>query len=56
MIAAWRGPGTLLAVPHGANVQALVGGANLGSGEIVVVAAAADGSLGEMGRIAVPNP
>jgi hypothetical protein len=55
IIAAWRGPGTLLVVTHGANIQALTGGGNPGSGEIVVVSAGADGTIRELGRIPVPE-
>jgi phosphohistidine phosphatase SixA len=55
IIAGWRGPGTLLVVTHGANIQALTGGGNPASGEIVVVAAGADGTIREVGRIPVPE-
>lgn len=37
VIEAWSGPGTLLVVTHGANIQALTQGRNPGQGEIVVV-------------------
>jgi broad specificity phosphatase PhoE len=50
LIGAWRGPGTLFVVTHGANIQALTGGLNPASGEIVVVATK-DGSLQELGRL-----
>jgi broad specificity phosphatase PhoE len=50
----WRGPGTLLVVTHGANIQALIGGYNPGSGEIVVVAPGGSGMLREIGRLPVP--
>ncbi|HEX6361881.1 MAG TPA: histidine phosphatase family protein, partial [Albitalea sp.] len=53
-LAAWQGPGNLVVVTHGANIQALLGGANPGSGETVVVRRAPDGSLAEIGRIPVP--
>jgi phosphohistidine phosphatase SixA len=55
IIAGWRGPGTLLVVTHGANIQALTGGGNPASGEIVVVSAGADGTIREVGRIPVPE-
>jgi phosphohistidine phosphatase SixA len=55
IIGAWRGPGTLLVVTHGANIQALTGGANPESGAIVVVSAGADGAIREVGRIPVPK-
>ncbi len=51
---AWKGPGTLLAVTHGANIQALTG-YNPGAGEIVVVTPQADGALHEIGRLPVPQ-
>ena len=50
LIKRWRGPGTLLVVTHGANIQALTGRAPA-SGEIVVVAAGADGALQQIGSI-----
>ena len=37
----------------GANIQALTGGGSPDSGEIVVVAAGADGAIREVGRIPV---
>ena len=55
VIAAWRGPGNLLVVTHGANIQALTGGGSPESGEIVVVEAGADGAIHEIGRIPVPK-
>jgi phosphohistidine phosphatase SixA len=55
IVAAWRGPGNLLVVTHGANIQALTGGASPESGEIVVVTAGADGAIREVGRIPVPK-
>lgn len=53
VIDAWSGPGTLLVVTHGANIQALTGD-NPDQGEIVVVAAGAAGAIREVGRIPVP--
>jgi phosphohistidine phosphatase SixA len=53
-IGGWTGPGTLLVVTHGANIQALTGD-NPDSGEIVVVATGADGAIREVGRIPVPE-
>ena len=55
VIADWRGPGNLLVVTHGANIQALTGGGNPDSGEIVVVTTGADGAIREIGRIPVPK-
>ncbi|TWT06156.1 histidine phosphatase family protein [Reyranella sp. CPCC 100927] len=49
----WKGPGTLLVVTHGANIQALIG-YNPAAGEIVVVAPQADGAPREIGRLPVP--
>jgi phosphohistidine phosphatase SixA len=46
----WSGPGALLVVTHGANIQALTNGRNPAQGEIVVVEAL-QGSLREIGRI-----
>jgi broad specificity phosphatase PhoE len=54
VIAAWQRPDTLLVVTHGANIQALTGGLNPASGEIVVVRADAGGTIREIGRIPVP--
>jgi broad specificity phosphatase PhoE len=54
VIAGWKGPGTLLVVTHGANIQALTGH-NPASGEIVVVAPDPGESLREVGRIPVPR-
>jgi broad specificity phosphatase PhoE len=51
----WKGPGALLVVTHGANIQALTGGYNPASGEIVVVSAKADGTVREIGRLPVPE-
>jgi broad specificity phosphatase PhoE len=55
IISTWRGPGTLLAVTHGANIQALTG-YSPAAGEIVVLAADPASSLREVGRIPVPTP
>jgi broad specificity phosphatase PhoE len=54
VIGSWKGPKTLLVVTHGANIQALTGGYNPASGEIVVVAAESEGTIREVGRIPVP--
>jgi phosphohistidine phosphatase SixA len=53
VIGRWRGPGTLLVVTHGANIQALTG-RSPSSGEMVVVGMSADGSLRESGSLVVP--
>jgi hypothetical protein len=53
VIRAWKGPGALLVVTHGANIQALTG-YNPASGEIVVVAPRSDGTMREIGRLPVP--
>jgi hypothetical protein len=42
-------------VTHGANIQPLTG-VNPASGEIVVVAAAPDRAIREIGRLPVPGP
>jgi hypothetical protein len=55
IITGWKGPETLLIVTNGANIQALAG-FNPASGEIVVVAAAPDGAIREIGLIPVPGP
>jgi phosphohistidine phosphatase SixA len=47
LIEAWSGPGTLLVVTHGANIQAMTSGRNPVQGEIVVI----DKELREIGRI-----
>ncbi len=52
LIDAWKGPGTLLVVTHGANIAALTGNANPMSGEIVVVSAKG-GALRELGRLPI---
>jgi phosphohistidine phosphatase SixA len=54
VVNAWKGPETLLAVTHGANIQALTG-INPASGEIVVVGPVSDGAPREIGRIPVPR-
>lgn len=54
VIGAWRGPGTLLVVTHGANIGALTG-YNPSTGEIVVVASASDGAIRTVGRIPAPQ-
>lgn len=54
VLRAWKGPGALLVVTHGANIQALTG-YNPASGEIVVVAPQADGTVREIGRLPVPT-
>jgi len=54
LLRTWKGPGTLLVVTHGANIQALTG-YNPAAGEIVVVAPQADGALHEIGRLPVPQ-
>jgi len=51
LMRAWRGPGTLLVVTHGATIRALLDGANPATAEVVVVNAAADGPLVEVGRV-----
>jgi phosphohistidine phosphatase SixA len=53
VIVAWKGPGTLLVVTHGANILALTGH-HPASGEIVVVTARPDGTLRTIGRLPVP--
>jgi phosphohistidine phosphatase SixA len=50
VIKTWRGPGTLLVVTHGANIQALTG-RTPAQAEIVVVDTGPDGSLREIGRL-----
>jgi phosphohistidine phosphatase SixA len=52
VIGAWRGPGTLLVVTHGSNIQRLTD-YSPASGEIVVVAAGKDGSVQRVGSILV---
>jgi len=53
VIEAWRGPGVLLVVTHGENIQALVG-RTPATAEIVVVAAGADHALREVGALPAP--
>jgi phosphohistidine phosphatase SixA len=52
LVSAWKGPGTLLVVTHGTNIQALTG-VNPDSGEIVVVEPRPDANLRPVGRIPV---
>jgi phosphohistidine phosphatase SixA len=52
VINAWKGPGTLLVVTHGANIAALTGGPNPASGEIVVVSTTG-GTMRELGRLPI---
>lgn len=54
LIQAWRGPGTLLVVTHGANIRPLTG-VSPASGEILVVAIRAGGSIEVIGRIPPPR-
>ena len=53
IVAGWRGPGSLLIVTHGANIQPLVG-YNPREGEIVVVPGGG-ADVREVGRIAPPS-
>ena len=55
VLRAWKGPGVLLVVTHGANIRALTGGPNPASGEIVVVSLVTDGAVREIGRLPVPQ-
>lgn len=55
VVGSWEGPTNLLVVTHGANIQALTGGFNPASGEIVVVRGEAGGAVREVGRIPVPS-
>jgi len=55
VINAWKGPGTLLVVTHGANIAVLTGGPNPATGEIVVVGTQGSGTLREIGRLALPR-
>jgi broad specificity phosphatase PhoE len=50
LMRAWRGPGTLLVVTHGATIRALLDGPNPATAEVVVVKPSADGPLLEVGR------
>ena len=54
LIQAWKGPGNLLVVTHGANIRALTG-ISPASGEIVVARLGADGTLEPVGRIPPPG-
>jgi phosphohistidine phosphatase SixA len=54
LVTQWSGPGTLLIVTHGANIQALTG-VNLDSGELLVVEPGPNASLRPVGRIPVPR-
>ena len=54
IIGGWTGPGTLLVVTHGANIQALTG-YSPAPGELVVVAAGAGDNLRVVGHIPVPR-
>lgn len=53
LIAKWRGPGVLLVVTHGANIAALTG-RNPATAELMVVSAAADGTLREIAAVQTP--
>jgi broad specificity phosphatase PhoE len=53
LIAKWRGPGVLLVVTHGANIAALTG-RHPATAELVVVAAAADGTVRELAAVQTP--
>jgi phosphohistidine phosphatase SixA len=53
VINAWKGPGTLLVVTHGANISALTGGPGPASGEMVVVSAQSGGPPRELGRLPI---
>lgn len=50
VLAAWQGPGVLVVVTHGVNIQAL-SGYSPGTGEVVVLRRAADGSLQRVGAV-----
>ncbi|HSW07352.1 histidine phosphatase family protein [Aquabacterium sp.] len=50
VIAAWQGPGVLLVVTHGANIQALTGHAPA-SGEMVIVRGGSGGGLSPIGTL-----
>lgn len=50
----WTGPGVLLVVTHGANIQALTG-YSPASGEIVIVRIGEDGAVRQVGRLSVPE-
>ena len=53
LISGWKGPGTLLVVTHGTNIQALTG-RNPAQSEIVVVAAGSGDTLPVLGTIPAP--
>lgn len=55
LIGRWRGPGVLLVVTHGENIQALTG-RTPAPGEMIVVAAAADGALQQIGTLRLSLP
>lgn len=50
IIEAWRGPGTLLVVTHGANIRALIG-LSPAQGEIIVVRSGSGGPIEPVGHI-----
>lgn len=53
LIGTWRGPGALVVVTHGDNIQALTGRAP-STAELVVVASGADGSVREVAAVLTP--
>ena len=53
IIQAWKGPGNLLVVTHGANIRAMIG-VSPAEGEIVVVANNSDEAISVIGRIPPP--
>jgi phosphohistidine phosphatase SixA len=55
IIAAWQGPGTLVAVTHGANILAITG-INPASAEMIVVRATPGGEIAIVGRLAASDP
>lgn len=55
IVASWTGPGTLLVVTHGANIQALTG-YSPAPGELVVVATGPGAVLRRIGTISASNP
>ena len=55
IVASWAGPGTLLVVTHGANIQALTGYSPAPS-ELVVVATGPGDVLRRIGSISAPDP
>ncbi|WP_162917077.1 histidine phosphatase family protein [Dongia deserti] len=54
LIQAWKGPGNLLVVTHGANIQPLTG-ISPAQGEIVVIEVGADASIEPVGSIPPPG-